>query len=539
MPHDNLIPGQYQIGSVVFGESTVFKVESFDSVGGYDVNVQDFQSLLSDEMQFGSDTLKPMPIQLKIHALHNYVLPNIMSLTNDQRDIDFSTEKQVGEFIREWRADDVRSQWGALKPLYICRDDGRIVRMYGRPGKIAVNRLPHKGQARDITAEFRRSDTLVYSDYEWFLNIKPGEITTVYRAHELDMGNGPSWFRFFLIGPMKYPSISVGNLVIDLTEDIDTGQVVEISAYPWERRVINLSDGRSLAASLTQPYLNTLNFPADTAVEVSWIATDTNTSTAEVDFASTYSAGQWTTVYSESGSGTMGVSNGMARWSDAGNGSRTGVMVYSHEPTISNYQLVGMTMPNPMEASLLGSEECSNRIIGRSNAAGTIYLYWDITYTHVWFGYHFDGQDHVLSQKFPITTQLMILSRILGDAFSSVFGILGAPVENWKYEAEFGNGAGEKGSTLRVNGHTFVSAIPETPLSYPGQSVLPVILPDLSSTNNRYAGIGMRATPRFTGQSTPGTVSEFWMRDNPPPNVAATLNQSAVIMLWRDSWHSP
>lgn len=538
MPHDNLIPGQYQIGSIVFGESTIFKVESFDSVGGYDVNVQDFQALQSDEMHFGSDSLKPMPIQIKMHALHNYVLPNIMSLTNDQREIDFSTEKQVGEFIREWRADDVRYSWGALKPLYLCRDDGRVVRMYGRPGKVAVNRLPHRGQSRDITAEFRRSDTLVYSDFEWYLNIKPGETITVLRSHELDMGNGPSWLRFFLIGPMKFPSISVGNLVIDLTEEIAVNEAVEISAYPWERRVINLSNGRSLAASLTQPYLDKLNFPADTPIEVSWVATDTNVATVDVDFSSTYSSGDWATSYTESGSGTMGVSGGLVRWSDAGNGSRTGIMIYD-TPTVCNYQVVGLTMPNPMEAALLASEECSNRIIGRSNAAGTQYLYWEITFTHVWFGYHFDGQDHVLSQKFPITTVLGILGRILGDAFGSLFGLLGEPQENWVYDAEFGTGAGEFASTLRVNGHTFASAIPTTPLSYPGQSVIPILLPDLSHTLNRYGGLGMRATPRFSGQSTPGTVSEFHMRDNPPPDVAATLDQSAVIMLWRDSWHSP
>lgn len=537
MPHENLTPGQYQIGDIVFGDNTVFKVEEFDSVGGYDVNVQDFQALQSDEMHFGSDSLKPMPVQLKIHALHNYALENMLAITGDQRTLDFSTEKQVGQFIREWRADDVRSNWGSLKPLYICRQDGRIVRMYGRPGKIAVSRLPRKGQARDITAEFRRSDTLVYSDFEWFLNIKPGEITTVVRSHEMDMGDAPSWFRFFLVGPMKYPSISVGNLVIELAADIDTNEIVEISSYPWERRVIKLNDGTSLAASLAQPYLDKLCFPADTPVEVSWIATDTNCQSTELDFQG-YNDSQWTTVYSGSGAGTMvsDVGNGIIKWTDSGNGTRVGVKVY-HTPTVTNYQLVGFTMKYPMEAALLASEECSNRIIGRSNAAGTEYLYWEITYTRCWFGYHKDGIDTVLSKVYVIESVIETLIRIVGESIRTLFGIFGQYIENWTYEAEFGNAGTEAASILRINGHTFVATQPESwPILGEHQAQW---FPSLSVADNRYAGFGMRATPRFSGQSTPGAISEWKLRDNPPPDVAATLDQSAVIMMWRDSWHAP
>ena len=85
MPSDitnrNLEAGQYQLGDFIFGRYTWFVVEKFD-VGGYDVNVQDFQAVLSDEIRFGSDSLKALPIQLTINALINRTLPHVAALTN-------------------------------------------------------------------------------------------------------------------------------------------------------------------------------------------------------------------------------------------------------------------------------------------------------------------------------------------------------------------------------------------------------------------------------------------------------------------------
>ena len=530
----NLKPGQYQIGDFVFGYDTMFNVEKFDNASGWDVNVQDFQSLSSDELRFGTDTLKPQPIQLTINARTNYAMTNMLALTNDSRELDF-TDRQIGQFIREWRADDVRFQWGQLKPLWICREDGRLLRVYGRPGKVAVARLPHKGQSRAIVAEFRRSDTLFYNEYEWFTNVKPTEIVTITRAIDLDMGDAPSWLRLFLVGPMTHPIISVGNITVELDYSLENGEVVEISSYPWERRVISLDTGQSLAAALISPYLDKLSFPADSAIEVSWTATNINTQVNQEDFDS-YNDAHWWTDYSGPGAGTMGVTNGVLRWNDSGNQIHMGTKVYK-TPTVTNYQLVGFTMESPMEASYT-EEECSNRIIGRCNATRTEYLYWEITYTRCWFGYHKDGVDTVLSQVYAIESVIETLARIVGNSIRTLFGVLGNYVENWKYEAEFGNGAGEYASVLRINNHTFVATMPD---HWPilGEHPYTTWVPPLSLADNRYGGLGMRATPRFAGQSTPGTISEFHMRDNPPPEVAAPLNVSGVIMMWRDAWQAP
>lgn len=520
--------GQYQIGDFVFGDGTMFNVEDFDTLGGYDVNVQDFQGFLSDENRFGADNLKPMPVQLKINARVNYALPHVVSLTGSP--MPTFDDPTVGEFINEWRADSVRTSWGALKPLYMCRDDGTLVRMYGRPGKIAVTRLPHNGQARTITAEFRRSDTLVHSDVEWFLNVQGDEIVTVVRSADLGMGDGNSYLRFLLVGPMTHPIIQLGSLTIELDHELNIGDVVEISSYPWERRVISADDGLSLASSLISPYLDKLIFPSDTSLQVSWTATNINTIVRQVDFSSFDTNDWYPTAYTNSGSGTMGITNGRMTWSPQTHNTNTAVKIYK-QPTVTNYQLVGFTLHTPAEGSVLGVD-CSNRIIGRANSDWSSYLYWDITFTHCWFGIHQNGNDYIVSQKFKIQDLMDKIKRILGDAFYNVFGAFGVPAEDWDYEVEFGTAAGELHSNLRVNGYSFTASMPSV--------LLPYLNVSLSETTNKLSGIGMTATPNgILTQYIPGQISNFHVRDNPPDDIASQVNASAVYMLWRDSWNTP
>ena len=151
----NLTPGQYQIGSFVFGSDTMFTVEKIE-LGGYDVNAQDFQVSSSDEIRFGVDSFKPLPIQIIINAFENRVLGNVVALAGSSGSIPVSPE--VGNFIQEWRDDGARTVWGATKPLYYCREDGTTVAINGRPGKLAVsNKDPNKAY-RKIVAEYRCAD---------------------------------------------------------------------------------------------------------------------------------------------------------------------------------------------------------------------------------------------------------------------------------------------------------------------------------------------------------------------------------------------
>ena len=324
---NNLEPGQYQIGDFVFGSGTMFNVEDFD-IGGYEVNNQDFQVTASDEIRFGKDSFKPLPIQLIINARENRLLANVASLVNETRDLHFENDRTAGRFVREWRSDPVREKRGELKPLLFCRDDGKVVRIYGRPGKTAVSRKRVGGLERKIVAEFRRSDTLCYSDFEWFVHTRPGEIVDVLRAIDFDQGDAPSWLRFVLIGPMIHPIIQLGTLTIELDEELDTGDIVEISSYPWGRRVVRLNDGANLSAKLISPYLDKLRFDADSVYQMSWTATGTNEESAEVDF-STYPedpdglpTDTWEIGYYGPGEGTLGIQTILGHkrlaWASAG-----------------------------------------------------------------------------------------------------------------------------------------------------------------------------------------------------------------------------
>lgn len=262
-----LTPGQFQIGDFVFGRNTLFTVEGFE-IGGYDINVQDFQASISDEMRFGRDSLKPLPIQLSINALENYAMTNIIAATgSEDPDID---NLNPGDFVNEWRADAVRSEWGALKPLYVCREDGTSVMVFGRPGKLAISKPSGKNAFRKIVAEYRRSDTYAYSTTEWIYTA-----TGTPQVIERPAGDAPAWLRLWLTGPMSNPVIQLGWVTVQLSVTIQAGEVVEVSSYPWSRRVVRLNDGASFAAGLTSPYLDKLKFEAEAETELSWTASET------------------------------------------------------------------------------------------------------------------------------------------------------------------------------------------------------------------------------------------------------------------------
>ena len=521
----DLQPGQYQIGDFVFGEKTLFRVESFDP-GGYDVNIQDFQATVSDEFRFGQDALKPLPIQITINAFVNSALPNIMAISPPTGPMNFESDPTVGQFVREWRSDSIRKTWGELKPLHCCRPDGSIVSIYGRPGKLSVTKRPVNGTYHKIVAEFRRADSLVYNEFEWYLHCRPQEIVTVGRSEDLGMGNAPAWMRFWIVGPADHPIIQWGNMSIDLDVDISAGEIVEISSYPWQRRVVGLSDGITYNSRLNSPFLDQIKFPEESAFEVSWNATNTNTTVTQVVFDN-YTPGNlpssdWDVTYDYVGrSGSIQVGTTNVGWADSGTDNKFGFCRYKLAQTLTDYQLTGFTMASPAELSLI-SEDCVNRIIGRGNATLSEYSYWDITYEDCWFGIHQNGIDTRISKKFRIATIWERIWQLLQDFFEGE-----VPGNNWDYEAEFGQGSQLRSHALRINNK--IVARYEEPKNNPKSVV---------DSNHRYCGFGMKATNRWVTQSTPGPLAKWWMRDNPPPELAASLNISQMYVLWRDAWNT-
>jgi len=550
----NLLPGQYQIGNFVFGAHTMFRVESCD-IGAYELNVKDYQRGSADELSFGEDTLKPMPLTLTINALNNYAMPHIASLMKDFKELNFDNDRQPGIFAREWRADETRHKWGELKPLKVCRPkDGVTLRVYGRPGKLAVTPLGRapNNQNRQMVAEFRRSDTLYYSDYEYLTSTKPNEIQTIVRNADHDMGDAPSWLRFLLVGPMTHPIIQLGFVTIELDYAIPAGSVVEISSYPWARRAIDLSSGISLNARLTQPYLDKLLFETNSKVEFSWNASGLRISGNDVeeDFSAydlTMLHDKWHIFYMGPGQGEIApkiqllpalpLIHAVLAWHDSGNRWRLGTAIFKRGKTISDWQKVGMQIGIAPEPSLF-EEECANRIIGRSNADGTRYQYWDIRYPNFIFGIHIDGTDHEISKTYKIPRILAVLENII-DNFKGAFGAGDHAGAGWYWEAEFGSGEDLNTHTLWINGHRVCVFRNANAWGFTGKDY-------------RHYGFGMKATQRLLGQSTPGPLVKFWGGDNYPPSIAEEIIKEAeeqanieygsvrsrCYLLWRDAWQT-
>jgi hypothetical protein len=268
----NLERGQYQLGDLIMGPYTMFKIESLD-IGNYDINSQDTQALMSNELRFGQDTLKPNPLQLTINVLANNQLQHVSALISSAPTLNFDDDPNLHDLQREWRAPEILGEWGAVKPLLFCGTDGITRQFYGRPGKFTYKKHRQAGSLYyQCQAEFRRVDTFAYSNEEMFVDFVPLVAQTITR----DFGTAPSWLRFIIVGPANHPVINWGTRQIELDWNIPAGKAVEISSYPWQRRVVD-SDGLSLAAKIVtdRPYLDTIFFNNQEPKLISWTATST------------------------------------------------------------------------------------------------------------------------------------------------------------------------------------------------------------------------------------------------------------------------
>lgn len=250
-----LTKGQFQIGDVVFGAGTNIIVTSFQAQS-YDVNAQDYQISRSDETRFGFDTFKPTAISINLEVIYNWLLDPFKS-TNPNFWLDKPT---VSDLAMEWRANDVRNSWGAIKPLFFCGRDGVNKMVFGRPGQFTSEKVPHNSTVVKCVAEFRRADTFAYAVDE-DSKLLSGSGTT-YRS----VGDADSWCRIIINGPATNPAIQIGDHIVQINTTLALGKVLEINSYPWSRRIVN-SDGVNLRNSLSASsvYLDKLKVPMGTS----------------------------------------------------------------------------------------------------------------------------------------------------------------------------------------------------------------------------------------------------------------------------------
>lgn len=266
----NLIPGQIQIGNLIAGTGTNVFIENFD-VKPYDVNNQDYQIPRTDEKRFGFDQLAPTTIEFQFNVLNNWLLPEFEGTIPNF----WAEMSKVSDLAREWRFDEGRYLWGSMKALFVCGDDGVSKVIYGRPGQFGSQKTTTKSLWTPCIAEFRRADTLAYSVYEYGIGLNSDTDPDYLERTD---GDTETWFRLIIVGPMTNPVITVGEHEIALNYELEENEIVEISSYPWQRRIVNnervnLAD-RMVGSTL---YLDRLRLPVGQEIALRWTSDEFNT----------------------------------------------------------------------------------------------------------------------------------------------------------------------------------------------------------------------------------------------------------------------
>lgn len=279
--------GQWELGDFVFGKHSRVPVENVE-VGAYGHQVGDMQMSQTDEVRFGRDFLQPGLLTFTMGILNNGVLPNLAaidikaghSLPPQIEDM-FQAQPMLETLCTEWRADDIRTLFGYTKILRYCKF-GIQKRVYGRPRKMSVNVFNSRNEFVPVVAEFQRVDTFSYSDEEFSATGAPSAAGTTPIAVTRAGGGAPTWFRALITGPINDPVIKVGSQYnIELDYNLAAGKVIEITAYPWERRIID-SDGFNLAPKLigSSPYMEKMKLNPNTTTNVGLSGSATTGATA-------------------------------------------------------------------------------------------------------------------------------------------------------------------------------------------------------------------------------------------------------------------
>jgi hypothetical protein len=264
---------QYKIGDILFGHDTNMPVSKVE-IQPWNVNNQDFQIIRTDEVRFGIDNLVPAPIVFTMAVLNNWALEGMPSDIGQPvpEGLLYQARSELGKLAHEWKSTTVRNTWGAMKMLLFVDTDGIRRRIYGRPGKFQHGPV-EQHEWVDVQAEFRRADTNAYDDKETRIEIGYNADPT-YITRGPEQGDAPAWFRLLMYGPLTHPIVTIGDVQVELGMDVPVNTVLEVSSYPWMRRVVDSNNINWRAALIgSSQYLDQLQIPANTEIACRW--TDT------------------------------------------------------------------------------------------------------------------------------------------------------------------------------------------------------------------------------------------------------------------------
>jgi hypothetical protein len=221
-------------------------------------------------------------------VLDNHPMINVIALGGGSTpfNMEANQRKLLHDLATAWRGDDVKQSWGSLKALKFCGPDGITKRVYGRPRKFQYSKSTRNNQFWSVQAEFARVDTMAHDDTETYLELTKNAAPVWV---EREYGDLPCWLRILVYGPCTNPRITIGDNEVEVTVTVGTGKVLEISSYPWERRVVD-SDGYNWRAKMSgdTKYLDQLSLPLNEVVPMQY-TTGTGTGQCFVLWRDTYS----------------------------------------------------------------------------------------------------------------------------------------------------------------------------------------------------------------------------------------------------------
>jgi hypothetical protein len=235
----------FQFQGIVFGLGQPVAVDGDGwDIGTDDVNNQDAFNIFGDSVSFGEDSREPAVWSWTGHT-------DLARFADDA----LEAVRQLG---KRWLAKDLRKP-GVVVPLYYGVG-GRTRVVFGRPRTFS-NTMDNgiiKGNI-PVQFEFKRADTLFYSADVLSIDIsvdeqestgfimpatfpltsltpigQPGTIVAVG-------GDEPAPFAAEIRGPVVNPKISTADWEVQLILEIEAGESVFVSTYPWGTRAIRSS----------------------------------------------------------------------------------------------------------------------------------------------------------------------------------------------------------------------------------------------------------------------------------------------------------
>jgi hypothetical protein len=202
--------------------------------------------------------------------------------------LNFDDDPNLADLQREWRAEETLMQPGVLSSrLLFCGTvtesfaNSLVAQANSRTKNIKQVDSLYLSSARQSSGDQTPSHTQI-TEYLRGLRIMilPQTITRV-NGNAIVMAS--IYHRW---SSLAHPIINFGDRQIELDTThpdlatvypsgiIPAGVGVEISSYPWERRVVD-SNGISLASYIVtdRPYLDTIRFPYNSPTVISWTGT--------------------------------------------------------------------------------------------------------------------------------------------------------------------------------------------------------------------------------------------------------------------------